>query len=87
MSQPLQALTMPKWGLAMTEGMVAAWHVAEGGAFIAGDELLDIETTKITNAFEAPLAGTLRRCVVAAGETVQVGALLAVIAVGAVPEA
>ncbi len=87
MSEPLLALTMPKWGLAMTEGMVTAWHVAEGGRCAAGDELLDIETTKITNAFEAPLAGTLRRRVVAAGETVPVGALLAVIADAARPEA
>ncbi len=87
MSEPLLALTMPKWGLAMTEGLVAAWHIAEGHAFAAGDELLDIETTKITNAFEAPLAGTLRRRVVAAGETVPVGALLAVIADAARPEA
>ena len=86
MTEPIRALTMPKWGLAMAEGMVVAWHVAEGSGFAAGDDLLDIETTKITNAFEAPVAGTLRRCVVAEGETVPVGALLAVIADGAVPE-
>jgi pyruvate dehydrogenase E2 component (dihydrolipoamide acetyltransferase) len=60
--------------------MVVAWHAAEGAEVAAGDDLLEIETTKITNVFEAPAAGTLRRVVAAEGETVLVGALLAVIA-------
>jgi len=74
------AVTMPKWGLAMSEGTVVAWHAEEGAQVAVGDELVDIETTKITNVFESPVAGTLRRRVVAAGETVPVGALLAVLA-------
>jgi pyruvate dehydrogenase E2 component (dihydrolipoamide acetyltransferase) len=53
----------------------------------AGDEVVEIETTKITNVFESPVAGTLRRRVAAEGETVPVGALLAVVAEAAVAEA
>lgn len=87
MSDPIQAITMPKWGLAMEEGMVAAWLAQEGGAIEAGQELLEIETTKITNVFEAQAAGTLRRQVVAEGETVPVGALLGLIAEGSVSDA
>jgi pyruvate dehydrogenase E2 component (dihydrolipoamide acetyltransferase) len=79
------AVTMPKWGLAMAEGTVVAWHVDEGARVAAGDELVDIETTKITNVFECPVAGTLCRRVAAAGETVPVGALLAVLAEDSVP--
>jgi len=26
----IQTIVMPKWGLAMQEGMLAAWHVEEG---------------------------------------------------------
>ena len=80
MSGDIQAVTMPKWGLAMEEGMVVAWHVEPGGAVKAGDDLADIETTKITNVFESPAGGVLRRRVVEEGETVPVGALLGVLA-------
>ena len=54
---------MPKWGLTMTEGKVVGWLKQEGQGFAEGEELLEIETTKITNVFEAPTGGTLRRIV------------------------
>jgi len=79
MSGTLQAITMPKWGLAMDEGMVVAWHVEEGARFGGSDEILDIETTKITNALESTAAGVLCRRVANEGETLPVGALLGVI--------
>ncbi len=83
MTVELQAITMPKWGLAMDEGMVVDWHVEEGARLGIGDEVVDIETTKITNALESPAGGILCRRLVAEGETVPVGALLGVIAAGA----
>ena len=76
----IQPIVMPKWGLAMQEGMLAAWHVAEGQEVTKGQEIADIETSKIANAFESPVAGPLRRRLVGEGETVPVGALLAVVA-------
>ncbi len=87
MSQAIRAITMPKWGLAMEEGMVVAWHVEEGATVTAGADLADIETTKITNVFESPAAGVLRRRVAVDGETVPVGALISVLADASVPEA
>jgi pyruvate dehydrogenase E2 component (dihydrolipoamide acetyltransferase) len=83
----IEPIVMPKWGLAMQEGMLAEWHVAEGQEVSKGQEIADIETSKIANAFESPVAGKLRRQLVGAGETVPVGALLAVVAEDAVPDA
>ncbi|WP_158045169.1 acetoin dehydrogenase dihydrolipoyllysine-residue acetyltransferase subunit [Skermanella pratensis] len=87
MTNEIKALAMPKWGLAMTEGAVTAWLVEEGATVREGDEILEIETTKITNVYESPIAGTLRRRNVEAGQTVPVGALLGVVADPGVPDA
>lgn len=74
----LKAFTMPKWGIEMSEGMIGEWMVAEGQDFGRGDVLTLIETDKITNEVEAEADGRFVRIVAQAGETLPVGALLAV---------
>ena len=83
----IKPITMPKWGLAMEEGALARWAVEEGAEIALGQEIMDIETTKIANVFESPVAGVLRKKVVAEGETVPVGALLGVVSEPGVPDA
>ena len=78
----LHALTVPKWGMSMEEGEITEWRVAVGDTVAAGDELVDIETSKIVNAAESPVTGTLVRIVGEVGQTLQVGMLMGVIASG-----
>ena len=71
---------MPKWGLSMVEGAIVDWWKAEGATVAEGEDLVDIETSKITNVCESPVAGVLRKIVAQPGETLPVGALIAVVA-------
>jgi pyruvate dehydrogenase E2 component (dihydrolipoamide acetyltransferase) len=73
-------IVMPKWGLEMREGTVAAWLVDEGAEITVGRPILEVETDKISNAVEAPDPGLLRRRVAKEGETLPVKALLGVLA-------
>jgi pyruvate dehydrogenase E2 component (dihydrolipoamide acetyltransferase) len=73
-------ITLPKWGLEMSEGTVTVWHLSEGEEAEAGADLVDVETDKIVNSVELETAGTLRQIVVQAGEVAPVGALIAVLA-------
>lgn len=87
MSQKIFPITMPKWGIEMQQGTITEWHAAPGGALAKGAPLLDVETEKIVNSVEAPVAGTLRRIVAETGSTEAVGALIAVFADATVSEA
>jgi pyruvate dehydrogenase E2 component (dihydrolipoamide acetyltransferase) len=87
MADRIRAVTVPKWGLAMIEGTVVAWYANEGDQVKAGNDLVEIETPKITNLYESPASGVLRRRVAQVGETLPVGALLAVLADEEVPDA
>ena len=87
MSAGITAITMPKWGIEMTEGSITAWNFAVGQHVNKGDGLLDVETEKIVNAVESPASGTLRRILAEAGDVRAVGSLIAVFADAAVTEA
>ena len=80
MSKSLDAVTIPKWGIEMTQGTIVAWHKDEGDTVKAGEEIVDIETDKIVNSFEARSSGTLVRILAEVGEELPVGYLIGVIA-------
>ena len=76
----IQAIVVPKWGMEMEEGTIQEWHVEEGSPINKGDELVDIETSKIVNTLESSVSGVLRRRVAQVGVTLPVGSLLGVCA-------
>jgi len=70
----------------MLEGKVMEWLVEEGVDLKLGDEIMDIETEKIANTFEALDPGLLRRKVAQPDEILAIGALLGVLAPSDVSE-
>ncbi|MBI2765598.1 MAG: 2-oxo acid dehydrogenase subunit E2 [Chloroflexi bacterium] len=63
---------IPKLGMTMTEGTVAAWHVPDGGAVRAGDPIYRLETEKIEFEVEAEQDGIVRH-VAPEGATLECG--------------
>ena len=78
-------IRVPALGESVTEATVAKW-IRQAGEGVAADEpLVELETDKVTLEVNAPAAGTLAEITIAEGATVEVGALLGVIAEGAAP--
>ncbi len=73
-------IAVPKWGIEMVEGTITSWNKSVGDAVAKGDEVFEMESDKIVNVWDAPVAGVLRRIIAAAGDAHPVGALLGVIA-------
>ncbi len=83
----IKTLEIPKWGLSMEEGTIAQWLIQEGTAFSKGDEICEIETTKIVNVLEAPFDSTLRKIIAKSGDTLIVGGIIAICADSQVSDA
>lgn len=80
MPTQITSIEMPKWGMEMSEGDINTWHVEIGDQVEAGDDLVDIETSKIVNTVTAPENGILKAILAHPGETHVVGTLLGVLA-------
>ncbi len=72
-------LTMPKLGMTMTEGTVVRWLYEEGARIEKGEPLVEVMTDKVSLEVEAPFTGRLLKIVAQEGETLPVGADLALL--------
>jgi pyruvate/2-oxoglutarate dehydrogenase complex dihydrolipoamide acyltransferase (E2) component len=67
---------LPKLSLAMEEGTLARWLVADGDRVRAGQPIAEVETDKAVAEVEAPVEGTLRH-LVREGSVIRVEAAMA----------
>ena len=75
----MQTAVMPKMGDTMEEGKILRWIKHEGDAVQKGEALAEIETEKVNIEAEAFASGVLRKILAQEGETVPVGAPIALI--------
>ena len=78
---------MPQLGETVTEGTITKWFKKVGAKVAADEPLFEVSTDKVDSEVPAPQSGFVTEIVVAEGETVPVGARLAVISAeaGAAP--
>ena len=68
---------MPKMGESITEGTVIEWHKQPGDRVEQDEILLEIGTDKVDTEVPSPTAGVLTEHLVEAGDTVEVGTVIA----------
>lgn len=72
---------LPALGESITEGTIAQWLKSVGDTVEIGEPLFEISTDKVDSEIESPAAGVLTQILAAAGESVDVGAVVAMIGV------
>ena len=77
-------IKVPTLGESLSEATVANWLKSVGDTVAKDEPLLELETDKVTIEVNAPAAGTLSEIRAATGAEVEVGAILGLIAEGAV---
>src|SRR5215203_5949985 len=74
-----EEIVMPQMGESITEGTVSKWLKAVGDTIEKDEPLLEISTDKVDAEVPSPAAGKLLEIKVQEGETVEVGAVLALV--------
>ena len=72
-------IVMPQMGESITEGTVSKWLKSVGDTIEKDEPLLEISTDKVDAEVPSPAAGKLLEIKVNEGETVEVGAVLALV--------
>jgi 2-oxoisovalerate dehydrogenase E2 component (dihydrolipoyl transacylase) len=80
-------VVMPQLGESVHEGTISKWLVKPGDKVVEFEPMLEVDTDKVNAEVPAPVSGILREILAKEGETVQAGAEIAVVEVGADGEA
>ncbi|WP_135081850.1 2-oxoglutarate dehydrogenase complex dihydrolipoyllysine-residue succinyltransferase [Terasakiella sp. SH-1] len=76
-------IVVPNLGESITEGTVASWLKKVGDEVAVDEGLCEVETDKVTAELPSPVAGVVTEIVVAEDTDVEVGQVVARVAVGA----
>jgi len=74
---------MPQLGESVHEGTISRWLVKPGDRVTEFEPLLEVDTDKVSAEVPSPVSGILREILAKEGQTVQAGAEIAVVEVGA----
>src|SRR5947208_3359567 len=83
MTQRTVDVVTPAAGESVTEGTILEWRVKVGDAIKTEETIVEISTDKVDVELPAPATGTVSEILVAEGDTVTVGQVIARIATGA----
>src|SRR3712207_8791477 len=72
-------VVMPKLSPTMEEGQLSRWLKKEGDKVSVGEPLAEIDTDKATMEAQALATGVLRKILAQEGETIPLGAIIAII--------
>ena len=72
-------IVMPRLSDSMEEGTIVQWLVRTGDHVDEGQPLVEVETDKATVVYEAQAAGSVLELRASEGESVRVGALIALV--------
>ena len=70
---------MPELGENITQGTVTQWFKSVGESAVAGEALFEVSTDKVDAEVPSPLSGTVTEILVAVGETVAIGGVVAIL--------
>ncbi len=76
-------ITVPALGESVTEGTIGEWLKQPGDAVAADEPIASLETDKVAVDVPSPVAGVMSEHKAAEGDTVEVGAVIAIIEEGA----
>src|SRR3989442_11499820 len=76
-------VVMPQLGESVHEGTISRWLVKPGDKVTEFEPLLEVDTDKVSAEAPSPVSGILREILAKEVQTVQAGAEIAVVEVGA----
>ena len=83
----MSEVVLPALGESVTEGTVTRWLKKVGDTVAVDEPLVEVSTDKVDTEIPSPVAGVLQQILVQEDETIEVGAVLAVVGDGAAAEA